>query len=377
MFQQQVIRSALALKLHCYEDTGAIVAAITTSIPEAPGSGRNWDYRYCWLRDAYYVLDAFRLLGHFEEREQFVGYLLNIAAGKPDLDLAPLYRVDGTCDLDESILENWPGYEGDRPVRIGNGAATHHQHDIFGEMVLALAPVFMDDRFKAEQTKSTLELLFSLGRKAIKVAGTPDAGIWEVRKAWEPQTFSTVMCWAAADRVAKVAARHAPERHEEFARAAEKIRAEILAHAYDPKLNSLVAQYGSKELDASLLQAVTLRFLPPKDPAMRGTIDAVVKDLGQERWLLRYRQDDGLGATTAAFVICTFWLIEALAVVGRVDEARDALARAIEQLAPLGLMSEDWETASMRMYGNFPQAYSHVGLIHAAFAASPKWDEVL
>jgi len=377
MFQQQVIRSALALKLHCFEDTGAIVAALTTSIPEAPGSGRNWDYRYCWLRDAYYVLDAFRLLGHFEEREQFIGYLLNIAAGKPDLDLAPLYRVDGRCDLDEEILEHWPGYEGDRPVRIGNGAATHHQHDIFGEMVLALAPVFMDDRFKAEQTKSTLELLFSLGKKAIKVAGTPDAGIWEVRKAWEPQTFSTIMCWAAADRVAKVAARHAPERHAEFAQAAEKIRAEILDRAYDPKLNSLVAQYGSKDLDASLLQAVTLRFLPPNDPAMRGTIDAVVKDLGQERWLLRYRQDDGLGATTAAFVICTFWLIESLAVVGRVEEARDALHRAIEQLAPLGLMSEDWETSSMRMYGNFPQAYSHVGLIHAAFAASPKWDDVL
>ncbi|MDB4986649.1 MAG: glycoside hydrolase 15-related protein [Myxococcaceae bacterium] len=377
MFQQQVIRSALALKLHCFEDTGAIVAAITTSIPEAPGSGRNWDYRYCWLRDAYYVLDAFRLLGHFEEREQFISYLLNIAAGTPDLDLAPLYRVDGRNDLEEEILTNWPGYEGDQPVRIGNGAATHHQHDIFGEMVLALAPVFMDDRFKAEQTKSTLDLLFKLAQKAIKVAGTPDAGIWEVRKAWEPQTFSTVMCWAAADRVAKVAARHAPERHDEFRAAADKIRAEILDRAYDPELQSLVAQYGSKDLDASLLQAVTLRFLPPSDPAMRGTIDAVVKDLGQERWLLRYRQDDGLGQTTAAFVICTFWLIEALAVVGRVDEAREALHRAIEQLGPLGLMSEDWETSSMRMYGNFPQAYSHVGLIHAAFAASPKWDDVL
>lgn len=377
MFQEQVIRSALALKLHCFEDTGAIVAAITTSIPEAPRSGRNWDYRYCWLRDAYYVLDAFRLLGHFEEREQFIAYLLNIASGTPDLDLAPLYRVDGRADLDESILEHWPGYEGDGPVRIGNGAATHHQHDIFGEMVLALAPVFMDDRFKAEQTKATMDLLFSLTRKAIKVAGTPDAGIWEVRKQWEPQTFSTVMCWAAADRMAKVCARHAPERRAEFAQAADKIRAEILDRAYDPKLNSLVATYGGKDMDASLLQAITLRFLPTTDPAMRGTIDAIVKDLGRERWLLRYRHDDGLGATTAAFVICTFWLVEAMAAVGRVEEARELLHRACEQMTPLGLMSEDWETATMRMYGNFPQAYSHVGLIHAAFAASPKWDEVL
>jgi GH15 family glucan-1,4-alpha-glucosidase len=377
MFQQQVIRSALALKLHCFEDTGAIVAAITTSIPEAPGSGRNWDYRYCWLRDAYYVLDAFRLLGHFEEREQFIAYLLNIATGTPELDLAPLYRVDGRSDLDEEILAHWPGYEGDGPVRIGNGAATHHQHDIFGEMVLALAPVFMDDRFKAEQTKATLELLFSLSKKAIKVAGTPDAGIWEVRKQWEPQTFSNVMCWAAADRMAKVCARHAPERQAEFAQAADKIRAQILDRAYDPKQNSLVSVFGGKDMDASLLQAVTLRFLPTSDPRMPGTIDAIVKDLGQERWLLRYRTDDGLGATTAAFVICTFWLVEAMAAVGRTDEARDLLTRAIEQMGPLGLMSEDWETATMRMYGNFPQAYSHVGLIHAAFAASPKWDDVL
>ncbi len=377
LFQHQVIRSALALKLHCFEDTGAIVAAITTSIPEAPGSGRNWDYRYCWLRDAYYVLDAFRLLGHFEEREQFISYLLNIAGGTPDLDLAPLYRVDGRCDLDEHILAHWPGYEGDPPVRIGNGAATHHQHDIFGEMVLALTPIFIDDRFKAEQTKATLELLFSLTNKAMRVAGTPDAGIWEVRKQWEPQTFSTIMCWAAADRMAKVCARHAPDRRAEFTAAAEKIRGEILDRAYDPKLNSFVATYGGKDLDASLLQAVTLRFLPPNDPAMAGTIDAIVRDLGRERWLLRYRHDDGLGVTTAAFVICTFWLIEALAVVGRVDEARQALARACEALTPLGLMSEDWETSTMRMYGNFPQAYSHVGLIHAAFAASPKWDEVL
>ncbi|MET0344084.1 MAG: glycoside hydrolase family 15 protein [Polyangiales bacterium] len=377
MFQQQVIRSALALKLHCFEDTGAIVAAITTSLPEAPGSGRNWDYRYCWLRDAYYVLDAFRLLGHFEEREQFIGYLLNIASGTPEVDLAPLYRVDGRADLDEHILPDWAGYEGNQPVRIGNGAAVHHQHDIFGELVLALTPIFLDDRFKAEQTPATFELLEKLTRKAIRVAGTPDAGIWEVRKQWEPQTFSTLMCWVAADRMAKVCARHAPEKRAEFAAAAEKIRAEILERAYDPKLQSLVATYGGKELDASLLQAITLRFLPPNDPAMHGTIDAIVKDLGRERWLLRYRHDDGLGETTAAFVICTFWLIEALAVVGRTSEAREALVRACESLPPLGLMSEDWETSSMRMYGNFPQAYSHVGLIHAAFAASPKWDEVL
>ncbi len=377
VMQQQVIRSALALKLHCFEDTGAIVAALTTSIPEHRGSGRNWDYRFCWLRDAYYVLDAFRLLGHFEEREQFVHYLLSIAGSTPDFELAPLYRVDGRCDLEEYILPHWPGFNGDGPVRIGNGAALHRQHDIFGEMVLALAPVFLDDRFKEEQTRSTLELLFSLTNKAISVAGTPDAGIWEVRKEWEPQTFSTLMCWAAADRMAKISARHAPSRTAHYAAAAGRIRAEILDKAHNRELNSLVASYGSSDLDASLLQAVSLRFFSQDDPLLNGTIDAIVRDLGRERWLLRYRHNDGLGLPSAAFIICTFWLVEALAVAGRLTEARDAMRHAIDCIAPLGLLSEDWDVANMKMWGNFPQAYSHVGLIHAAFAASPRWGDVL
>ena len=153
LFQQEVIRSALTLKLHCFEDTGAIIAAMTTSIPESAGSGRTWDYRYCWLRDAYYVLNAFGLLGHFEEREQFVQYLLNVAGGAPGLNLAPLYRVDGSQNLEESILEDWPGYNGEGPVRIGNAAAHHLQHDIYGELVLALTPIFLDDRMTAEQAE--------------------------------------------------------------------------------------------------------------------------------------------------------------------------------------------------------------------------------
>lgn len=377
LFQKEVIRSALALKLHCFEDTGAIVASITTSITESPGTGRTWDYRYCWLRDAYYTLNALRLLGHFEEREQFLGYLLNVVSSTRDLNLAPLYRIDGRSDLDEYILEDWAGYCNEGPVRIGNAAALHHQHDIFGEMVLAFTPLFLDERFKAEQTRSTLDLLFALTDKAMKVVGTPDAGIWEVRKSWEPQTFSSLMCWAAADRAARVAERHAPERRQEFAEAAMRVRNEILSRGYDPDRRTLVATYGGKDIDASLLQAVTLRFLPPTDLVMHGTIDAVTQELGQQRFLLRYKSDDGLGIPTAAFVICTFWLVEALSVVGRLREARDVLARALDQLAPLGLLSEDWDMSNMRMWGNFPQAYSHVGLIHAAFAAAPRWDEVL
>ena len=210
LFQQEVIRSALTLKLHCFEDTGAIIAAMTTSIPESPGSGRTWDYRYCWLRDSYYVLSAFGLLGQFEEREQFVQYLLNVAGGAPGLNLAPLYRVDGSSNLEESILENWPGYNGEQPVRIGNGAALHSQHDIYGEMVLALTPIFLDERMSAERSPAALRLIEGLARKAISLAGVPDAGIWEYRTEWKPQTFSSLMCWAAADRMAGIADLHQP-----------------------------------------------------------------------------------------------------------------------------------------------------------------------
>jgi GH15 family glucan-1,4-alpha-glucosidase len=376
-YQRQVIRSALALKLHCFEDTGAIVAAMTTSIPEAPGSGRTWDYRYCWLRDAYYALGAFRRLGHFEEREHFVQYLLNVAGGSPDLKLSPLYRVDGRSDLEERILPEWPGFGGDGPVRVGNAAALQAQNDIFGEMVLALAPIFLDERFSAERSPQALDLLQRFARRAIAVAGTPDAGIWEYRTPPKPQTFSNLMCWAAADRMARVAALHAPAAEPEFRAAADRVRAELLERAFSPKLGSFVASYDELGLDASLLQIASLRLLPREDPRLHGTVDAVREGLSRDGWLLRYRRDDGFGEPSVAFIICTFWLVEALAAIGRIDEARAVMDHAGRALSPLGLLSEDYATADLRMWGNFPQAYSHVGLIHAAFAASPRWSDVL
>jgi GH15 family glucan-1,4-alpha-glucosidase len=377
LFQTQVIRSALVLKLHCFEDTGAIVAAMTTSIPEAPGSGRTWDYRYCWLRDAYYVLGALRLLGHFEERESFLHYLLNVAGSAPDLRLQPLYRIGGGADLDERILDDWPGFGGDGPVRVGNAAAAHVQHDIFGEMVLALAPVYFDERFSAERSPATLDLLRRLARRAVSVAGTPDAGIWEYRTEWLPQTFSSMMSWAAAERMARICSRHDPANAPEFAAAAARIHDEIAKRAWNPGLGSFVGSYGGSDLDASLLQMATVRLLPRDDPRLRGTVDAVWKGLAREGWLMRYRLDDGFGRPTVAFVICTFWLVEALAQLGRRDEALSVMSEVVKALSPLGLLAEDYETSSLRMWGNFPQAYSQVGLIHDAFAAAPGWAEDL
>ncbi|HKY20259.1 MAG TPA: glycoside hydrolase family 15 protein [Vicinamibacterales bacterium] len=375
-FQREVIRSALALKLHCYEDTGAIVAAMTTSIPEAPRSRRTWDYRYCWLRDAYYVLDALRLLGHFEEREAFIRFLLDICERDADLDLKPLYGIDGRTNLEEHILPDWRGYHGDGPVRVGNGAATHQQHDVFGEMVLALAPVYMDERFADERSSATLDLLARLARKAIKVVGTPDAGIWEYRKDWEPQTFSSLMCWAAADRMSIIAMRHRPSIAGEFAKSAATIHREILARAWRPDLDAIAATYAGSGMDAALLQMAPLRFLQRTDPRLASTVDRIGSALGQDGWIYRYRSDDGLGVPEVAFVICTFWYIEALAMTGRREQARRALQRVCDAMTPLGLLAEDYDTPGLKMRGNFPQAYSHVGLIHAAFAVSPRWDDV-
>ncbi len=373
LYQEEVIRSALALKLHCFEDTGAIVAAHTTSIPESPGSGRTWDYRYCWLRDAFYALGAFRLLGQFEEREKFLQFLLNVVSSSPALDLAPLYRIDGKANLEERILEEWPGFAGEKPVRIGNGAALHLQLDVFGEMVLALTPMFLDARFREQITPGVLDLVTQLARKAVAVAGQPDNGIWEYRGKTTQQTFSGLMCWAGAERMSRIARSHRPSLAAEFFEAAERIRTDLLRESVDAKRKCLVADRGGREVDAALLQAVPLRFLAPSNDIAHGTIDAIREDLEIGGWLRRYRVDDGFGVPTVAFTLCTFWLIEALATVGRTAEARELMERVRKIDSPLGLLAEDVDPATGRMWGNYPQAYSHLGMIHAAFAASPRW----
>ena len=275
------------------------------------------------------------------------------------------------------MLPNWPGYEGNGPVRVGNAAAEHTQNDIFGEMVLALTPAFLDERFAVERSRAALDLVEALARKAIAVAGSPDAGIWEYRTAWQPQTFSSVMCWAGADRMAAIATRHRPALKTEFQQAAQSLHREILSRSWNEQQNRFVGCPGSTELDAALLQMVSLRFLPPQDLRLHATVDAILRELGHDAWLLRYRTDDGFGKPKVAFIICMFWLVEALVRLGRRSEAESVMARALAALSPLGLLSEDYETAEPRLWGNFPQAYSHVGLIHAAFAASPSWSEIL
>ena len=377
-YQAEVIRSALALKLHVFEDTGAIIAAMTTSVPEAlDDSERTWDYRYCWLRDAAYALDAFRLLGHFREREAFVHFLLNLSSAAPNLALQPLYRVDGRAELTERVVPGWAGYQGHGPVRDGNGAALHLQHDIYGEVVLALAPIFLDDRFSSDRSYETARMVEALAQRGADLAGTPDAGIWEYRTEWVPQSFSTLMCWAGADRGARALAQVNAGASDRLLKEAERLHRMLLDQCYSAELGCFVGTHGGHTFDASMLQAVRLRALPAGDLRLLSSVERLSRELNLNGWTRRYRHDDGFGEPTVAFLMCTFWRVEALALLGRLAEARSLLDTVRKVASPLGLFSEDVETETGRLCGNFPQAYSHVGMIHAAFATSPRWSEVL
>jgi GH15 family glucan-1,4-alpha-glucosidase len=272
-----------------------------------------------------------------------VQYLLDIAGGAPGLALRPLYRVDGRGELEERVLADWPGHEGHGPVRVGNQAAEHVQHDVFGELVLALAPVFLDQRFQAEQTAEVLELLVRLARKGVAAAGTPDAGIWEYRTISVPQTFSSLMGWAAAERMRGVAARHAEALVPEFAAAAERIRAEIVSRAWDGERRAFVGSYGGRELDASLLQMASLRFLAKDDPRLVGTIEAIARELGREGWLQRYRLDDGFGRprSRSCCARCGTW--RRWRRSGGAARRRRCCERVLGALSPLGLLAEDFD----------------------------------
>jgi GH15 family glucan-1,4-alpha-glucosidase len=375
-YQREAIRSALALKLHCFEDTGAIVASMTTSLPHALDGGETWDDRFCWLRDAYYALDAFRLLGHFEEREHFVEYLLGIAASAPDLALRPYYRIDGAAGPMGEWIE--PAQEiCTGPVSCGVDSLEEGlgPTDVYGEMVLALAPAFLDRRFSEETSKEALHLLEQLARKAVGQAGSTD-GPGVCRCPAEGQTFSSLISWAAADRTARVALHHAPWLHKDFGAAAAQIQREIIDHAWNADVGAFVGRYDSCALDPSLLHMARLRFLPAEDPRLRSTVDAIAKQLGGGE----SRGGDieaGHAWGRPADLLASFWLVEALAATGRSDDARTMLARTYAALSPLGLLAEDYDLRSLSMRGNFPHAPCHVGFLRAAFTVSDSWAEVL
>ena len=360
---ESVLRSALCLKLHAYNDTGAIIAAATTSIPEAIGSGRTWDYRFCWLRDAAFVVEALRRLSHLSEGEAFVRFLREMADSGP---LQPMYGITGKRDLHEEFLPNLRGYDGEGQVRIGNAAYVQRQHDVDGEMILCLETILTDPRVVWEDP-TLAPLVEHLVEEAIESFDLVDTGLWEYRTQPRHYTFSKAMCWVAAHRGAELADfLGMPERAREWCAWANQKKAIVLERAYNKELGFFTQAFDGHLPDASNLLLPALGLIDPMDPRFRSTVRAYEKLLAPEGLMLRYKHPDDFGDTTSAFSICSFWWVEALAMMGEVDEAV-ALFKRLEKYAnPLGLFSEDIEPSTGALLGNFPQAYTHVGLIHAA-----------
>jgi GH15 family glucan-1,4-alpha-glucosidase len=378
-WQDEVIRAAITLKLCSFEDTGAVLAALTTSIPEAPNSGRNWDYRCCWLRDGFYVVHALNRLGATRTMQEFLRYLFNIIAEHGTSEgLQPVYGITGETRLEERTIDSLPGYRGMGPVRVGNDAYRQVQNDIYGATVLAVRQLFFDRRLARQGGVDEFHLLEKLGMRARELFDQPDAGLWEYRDRSRIHTYSSAMCWAACDRLARIAARLGLEdRAAYWGAAANAVRERILAAAWSEKRNSFVGSFAGSDLDASLLTLANLGFVKPHDPRFLGTVAAIEAELKQGPYLFRYADADDFGTPKTAFNICTFWYIEALAAVGRRDEARELFVNMLQKRNSLGLLSEDLDPRTGELWGNFPQTYSMVGIIMGAMRLSRSWEEVL
>ncbi|HEX7634035.1 MAG TPA: glycoside hydrolase family 15 protein [Noviherbaspirillum sp.] len=375
-WQQVVIRAAITLKLNAYDDTGAIVAAVTTSIPEAPGSGRNWDYRYCWLRDAYFVVNALNSLGATDTMEHYLDYILNIIADTRDTPLQPVYGIRRETALDERVAPGLAGYRGMGPVRIGNLAYYQVQNDAFGEAILASTQAFFDTRLERPAGRHMFNDLERLGEQAVRAYNTPDAGLWELRGSTRIHTFSSIMCWVACHRLACIA-RHIglPEREQMWSAHAEKMHREICDKAWNPEIGSFTSTFGGDKVDASLLLMAEFQFLAPDDPRFVSTVEVIEQHLRRGDFLLRYDEEDDFGRPETAFLVCTLWWILALAQMGRKERARELFENVLSKCSHLGLLSEDVSTDNGELWGNFPQTYSMVGLIQCAARLSIAWDK--
>ncbi len=376
-WQDVVIRSAITLKLNAFEDTGAVIAATTTSIPEAPNSGRNWDYRFCWLRDAYFVVNALNGLGATGTMERYLDYILNIIADTRDSPLQPVYGLRREAVLDERVETALSGYRGMGPVRVGNSAYFQIQNDVFGEAVLASAHAFFDQRLERPAGRQMFHDLERLGEQAILNYNVPDAGIWELRGSKRIHTFSSLMCWAACDRLASIANQlQLPDRAQYWRSHAQKIHEEICARAWNGEMDSFVSTFEGDRLDASLLLMAEIQFLPARDPRFVSTVRAIEKNLQRGDFLLRYDEEDDFGLPETAFLVCTLWWILALSHMGEKEKARKLFENVLSRRNHLGLLSEDLMHDSGELWGNFPQTYSMVGLIQCASRLSRSWDDV-
>ncbi|MGA9634226.1 MAG: glycoside hydrolase family 15 protein [Solirubrobacterales bacterium] len=362
-FRESIQRSALTIKGLTYMPTGATVAALTTSLPETPGGERNWDYRYTWMRDATFTLQALHYLNLDWEAEEFMQFVADLEPNE-DGGLQIMYGIDGRRDLTEQTRDDLPGYAGARPVRVGNGAFDQHQNDVFGAV---LDSILHHTQHSQRLPRRLWPIVQAQAKCATEVWGNPDQGIWEARGKPQHYVSSKLMCWVALDRAARLAhIRGDSELNGEWEKVAEEIRADILKHGVRDGV--LRQHYGTDALDASTLLAAIFGFLSPDDETLRKSVRAIADDLTENGFVLRYvtdQTDDGLSGKEGSFLICSFWLVSALAIIGEHQQARDLMERLLRIASPLGLYAEEFDTATGRHLGNFPQAFSHLALIEA------------
>jgi len=364
-WRDPIQRSALAIKGLTYAPTGATVAALTTSLPETPGGERNWDYRFSWMRDSTFTLQALHWLNLDWEADEFISFIADL---EPNADGAMqiMYGIDGRRDLTESTRDDLTGYAGARPVRIGNGAFDQRQNDVFGAV---LDSILLHTRRSQRLSRRTWPIVQAQAECATNVWQEPDQGIWEARGAPQQYVSSKLMCWVAMDRAAKLAGiRGDPSLEADWQKTADEIKTDILEHGVRAD-GALRQHYETDGLDASSLLAAIFGFLPAEDDRLRATVDAIAEELTEDGFVLRYRTDetdDGLSGKEGSFLICSFWLVSGLAVVGERQRARDLMERLLRVASPLGLYAEEFDTGTARFLGNFPQAFSHLALIEAA-----------
>ena len=370
-WRDAVVRAAITLELNAYEKTGAIIAAMTTSIPEAPNTPRTWDYRYCWPRDACFVVNALSRVGEIRTTERYLAFLLDRAHADADARLRPMYAIDGSPIPEEHVAECLGGYRGMGPVHIGNKASEQQQNDIYGEAVLTAEPLFLGSLTGTAGDEALFARLEQFGRHAVRLHDVPDAGLWELRGIERVHTFSSMMCWVACDRLAKYAdSLGLVERAEYWRLQAATIHHVISLRSWNVKLNAFTAAMEGDSLDASLLLMPRLGFLEAGDPRFAGTVAAIEAQLKQGDFVYRYVERDDFGYPDNAFLVCTFWYIEALAAMGgaRREEARLLFEKVLAARNRNGLLAEDLDPRTLEQWGNFPQTYCMAGIIDCAIA---------
>jgi GH15 family glucan-1,4-alpha-glucosidase len=376
IFQKELIRSAITIKIHQYEDTGAIIASGTTSLPEYPNSGRNWDYRYCWLRDSYFSLSALNSMGHFEEAEHYLQFIHNILV-KDVSKLQPMYRINGEGEIMEFELD-LEGFMGNRPVRIGNAAYYQKQFDAFGQVILSLLPLYTDERIIHREHVINVDLIEKLLNEIEKVMDEPDSGTWELRGRKAKHLGTYIFHWAGAKASYKIAENNNIGHLKEYARKIIKLSEENIEACYSEEFECYMADQSREHFDATGFLLIIMNYLSHEDTRTHKHFQRLQKELlSPEGLIYRYRNQDDFGDTHACFLICCYWYIESLICLGFLKEAEDSLRNIIQHANHLGLLSEDLSSEDGGQWGNFPQTYSHVGLINAVCRLARKRDRMV